>query len=97
MSEEDIEDLEQLILFNIKYCNQYEAVELFVEYFKFKFPLELNDVHQLISEPLVIGSGFFWEKIYSLCAKKLEKLIPLNDFLDFEKSLLKNLFLKISL
>ncbi|KKM91395.1 hypothetical protein LCGC14_1228930 [marine sediment metagenome] len=93
MSEEDIEDLEQLILFNIENCNQYEAVELFVEYFKFKFPLELNDVHQLISEPLVIGSAFFWEKVYSLCAKKLEKLIPLNGFLDFEKSLFKNLFI----
>ena len=93
MSEEDIEDLEQLILFNIENCNQYEAVELFVQYFQFKFPVELNDVHQLISEPQVIGSAFCWVKIYSLCAKKLEKLIPLNDFLDFEKSLFKNLFI----
>ncbi len=88
------DNLKALIISNVRYgSNRSKTIKHFIKFFKLKLPSELNEVYELIIELLSINFAFFWNSIYNKCAEKLEKQVPLNEFLDFEKKLVEDLFL----
>lgn len=87
-------NLTDLIISNIKDGKKgSKTAKYFIEYFNSKYPAELNDVYELITELININFNFFWNKVFSPSAVKLEKKIPLENFLDFERNLVEKLFL----